>query len=84
MQAQQQITFAWSEQQVGAEFDVILDGPVPDADDVWIGRSYADAPEIDCLVYVEGEGLQAGEIVPVEVVAAQEYDLIARPVGEAR
>lgn len=84
MQVQQQIAFEWNEQRVGAEFDVILDGPAPDADDVWIGRSYADAPEIDCLVYVEGEGLQAGEVVPVEVVAAQEYDLIARPVGEAR
>lgn len=80
MQEQQEIAFAWSEQRVGERLDVILDAPLPDADDVWIGRSYADAPDIDCLVYVEGEGLQSGDLVPVEVVAAQEYDLIAQPI----
>jgi ribosomal protein S12 methylthiotransferase len=60
---------------------VILDQNVPGEEGVWIGRSYGDAPDVDNLVYVTGEGLAAGNIVPCEIVAAQDYDLIAAPVG---
>ena len=41
-----------------------------------IGRSYADAPEIDGLVYLNGaEGLQPGDKVQVVIEQADEYDL---------
>lgn len=40
-----------------------------------VGRTVADAPEIDGQIFVEGEGLTAGEIVQVEVTEAGEYDL---------
>ena len=43
-----------------------------------VGRSSADAPEIDGKVYLEGEsGLQPGDMVEAEVSAADEYDLWA-------
>jgi ribosomal protein S12 methylthiotransferase len=84
MEAQQEVAFEWNERRVGERCDVILDAPADDAADVWLGRSHADAPEIDCVVYVEGEGLHAGAIVPVDVIAAQDYDLIARPAAGAR
>ena len=61
-----------------------LDSPVPGESDVWIGRTYAEAPDIDGVVYVTGGGLQAGQIVPCEIVATSEYDLIAAPIGEPR
>ena len=45
-------------------------------DDYAVGRSHADAPEIDGLVYVlDGQGLSAGDMVEVEISAADEYDL---------
>jgi ribosomal protein S12 methylthiotransferase len=63
---------------------VILDQPVADHPDAWIGRSFADAPEVDQLVYVTGSGLAAGQIVPCQVVTCRDYDLIAVAVGPPR
>ena len=77
LQVQQEIAFAWGRSQVGRTLDVILDAPVPDEDGVWLGRSYADAPEIDGAVYVTGHNLQPGQIVPCEIVEAVGYDLAA-------
>ena len=57
--------------------DVILDSPVPGEPWAYIGRTYADAPEVDGAAYVSGENLAAGQIVPCEIVAARGYDLIA-------
>lgn len=42
-----------------------------------IGRSKADAPEIDGRVYVDAQGLRVGDLVEVEVVDADEHDLWA-------
>jgi len=84
MAVQQQAAFAWNRQQVGRTIDVLLDAPVPEAQDAWIGRSWADAPEVDCAVYVTGPRLAAGQIVPCEVVTTSQYDLVAAPVGPPR
>ena len=44
-----------------------------------IGRSYAEAPEIDGVVVIEnGAGLEPGDVVDATVVAADEHDLYAR------
>jgi len=43
-----------------------------------IGRSQYEAPEIDGVIYLEGNGIKIGEIVPVEIIAATEYDLVGR------
>ena len=46
-------------------------------------RSYADAPEIDGLVYVQSEGeIKVGEFLEVEIISSDEHDLVARPVSE--
>ncbi|MCK7482086.1 MAG: hypothetical protein M0C28_36750 [Candidatus Moduliflexus flocculans] len=39
-----------------------------------IGRSYRDAPEIDGLVFIEGNA-KIGDIVPVRITGAMAYDL---------
>ena len=77
---QQEIAFAWNRAQVGRRLDVILDAAVPDQPGVFLGRTYADAPEVDGGVYVSGEGLAVGQIVPCEVVASRGYDLVAAAV----
>ena len=43
---------------------VLIDRCVPGQRNAYVGRSYADAPEIDGVVYVTGEGLAPGRIVP--------------------
>ena len=80
MQVQQQISFEWNQQQQGRQMEVILDAPIPEQPDAWVGRSQADAPDVDGLVYVTGENLQEGQIVNCEIVAAREYDLIAAAI----
>ncbi len=44
-----------------------------------IGRSAADAPEIDGRVFVDGAGFQAGDMIQAVVERADHYDLWARP-----
>ncbi len=39
-----------------------------------IGRSYRDAPEIDGMIFIEGDAT-VGEIVPVRITGAMAYDL---------
>jgi ribosomal protein S12 methylthiotransferase len=77
MAVQQEIAFAWNASQVGRRLDVIIDRCISIEENAFVGRSYADAPEVDGQVYVTGENLAPGEIVACEVVAAQNYDLIA-------
>ncbi len=81
---QQEIAFAWGESQVGRRLDVLIDRDIPGEKDAYVGRTYADAPEIDGVVYVTGENLAAGQIVLCEIVAARDYDLIGAAVEEPR
>lgn len=82
MEVQQRIAFEWAQAQVGKKMTVLLDQPYPGQKDVWLGRTYADAPEIDAAVYVTGHRLQAGQFVECEIVAAEGYDLVAAPLTE--
>ena len=84
MEVQQQIAFEWNEARTGRQVDVLIDAPVEDEPNVWIGRTTADAPDVDGVVYVSGEGPTVGSIVPCEIVGTSGYDLIAAPVGEPR
>lgn len=52
-------------------------------DDVAVGRSTADAPEIDGKVYVEqGHALRSGEFATVRIVDADEHDLRAELLAD--
>jgi ribosomal protein S12 methylthiotransferase len=78
MEAQQEVAFGWTREQVGKELEVIVDGPDPEMPNHVLARSHADAPDIDGVVRVKGKGLQAGDLVRVKVTAADGYDLAAR------
>ncbi len=81
MAKQQAISAAKLQQKIGWEMDVLIDHVEPG---LAIGRSYADAPEIDGVVHIEGEfGLSPGDWVPVVIDEANEYDLWATPLTEA-
>ncbi len=77
MAAQQEIAFAFNESQVGRLLEVLIDRDIPGQPDAYVGRSYADAPEVDGVVYAAGANLRPGQIVTCEIVAANGYDLIA-------
>jgi ribosomal protein S12 methylthiotransferase len=78
MEAQQEVAFRWSERQIGREMVVLVDRPDPEMPNYALGRSYADAPDIDGVVRIKGKGLHPGDIVRVKVTGADGYDLAAR------
>jgi ribosomal protein S12 methylthiotransferase len=84
MAAQQEVAFAWNDRQVGRRLDVLLDSRVEGERNAWVGRTYADAPDVDGVAYVTGKKLAAGKIVPCEIVGHRGYDLIGAAVGRAR
>lgn len=80
MALQQDIAFRFGDSLVGYELDAIVDGQL--GDDLWLGRIYADAPEIDGNVYISGKGIQVGDLVPVEILDRQDYDLAGAVVRD--
>jgi ribosomal protein S12 methylthiotransferase len=77
MEIQREIAFSWNEAQLGRQLPVLLDQRVADQDHAFVGRTYADAPDVDSLVWLSGSGYEVGDLVQSEVVAMKEYDLIA-------
>ncbi|WP_043114035.1 30S ribosomal protein S12 methylthiotransferase RimO [Solimonas soli] len=81
MEKQQAISAARLQQKIGQTIEVLVDEIHDDAASV--GRSWADAPEIDGKVYIKGLGtggkLKAmpGQRIKVKVVDADDYDLFA-------
>jgi ribosomal protein S12 methylthiotransferase len=72
MATQQPISLAKNQALVREVLDVLIEGH---GEGLSVGRSYRDAPEVDGLVLVEEE-LSIGEIVPLRITAALEYDLV--------
>ncbi|MFM5003099.1 30S ribosomal protein S12 methylthiotransferase RimO [Aeromonas hydrophila] len=75
MELQQQVSIRKLARKVGKEMLVLID----EVDEEGAtGRSAADAPEIDGLVYLNGEtSLKPGDMVKVRIDEADEYDLWA-------
>lgn len=76
MELQQAISLGRNQQQVGRVLPVLIEGH---GDNLSVGRSYRDAPEIDGLVLIPGR-LPLGELVPVRIDGAMTYDLTGQPV----
>lgn len=73
MQLQQKISTDKLQKRIGSTMKVLIDNLDEEGA---IGRTYADAPEIDGVVYLNGEfDVKAGEIVDVLIEHADEYDL---------
>ncbi len=76
METQQAISAEKMQAKVGKTLDVIIDEVDEDGA---IGRTKGDAPEIDGVVLVsDGQTLRPGDIVPIEIEAADAYDLWGR------
>ena len=73
MEHQQQISAARLQTRIGREIDVLIDEAT---DEGIVGRSSADAPEIDGNVYIKSERpVSPGSLIRVRVTDADEYDL---------
>lgn len=80
MAKQQAISAAKLQKKIGKEMDVLIDYV---EGGVAVGRTYADAPEIDGVITIEGDyGLKPGDMLPVTIDDADEYDLWGSPIIE--
>ncbi len=80
MERQRDLSWTYNQTLIGRHLTVLVDG-FSDEEQMWEGRYEGQAPEIDGVVYIQGDQLTPGMFVPVEVTEATEYDLIGRPVG---
>ncbi len=83
MELQQEVVFDIGEDLVGREMQVMIEGRMTEEEDnVYVGRTYRDAPDIDGLIFVKYDGeLMSGDIINVKVTASDNYDLIGQPLA---
>jgi ribosomal protein S12 methylthiotransferase len=77
MLTQQKIAFEKNQAKIGKTLTVLIDNKSAD-DDYFLGRSQAEAPEVDGMVWVKGNGARIGRFVKVEIVDWRDYDLIGQ------
>ena len=81
MEKQQTISTNKLKSRIGTHMEILVDEVDEEGA---IGRTVADAPEIDGMVYLNGEtSLSPGDLLTVEVEHSDEYDLWASPVKQA-
>lgn len=80
MQVQAEISRQRLQAKVGKKIPVLIDAI---AADKVVGRSFADAPEIDGKVYIDNnKNMKPGDMVIVKIDSAEEYDLYGRVAQE--
>lgn len=78
MHLQQQIAFENAGGMVGKVLLVMVEGKLVE-EDVFIGRSYMDAPKVDGYIFFYGQDeYMSGDFVEVEIMEAKGYDLVGR------
>lgn len=84
MKLQQSIAFQKAEERIGKRYRCLIEGKLP-GENVYLARTYMDAPGIDGYLFVEStEHYESGEFVKVKVTGAKGYDLMGVNVEKKR
>lgn len=70
---QQEISFKKNQERIGKEYDVIIEGT---DGEVFFGRSWAEAPDVDGKILIKCDELMIGQTVKCRITHADEYDLL--------
>ena len=82
MELQQEIAFEAAEKMTGKVLTVMVEGKIAE-DDIYVARSYKDAPGVDGYVFFESmRSYMSGDFVEVTITGSNEYDLIGEPIEE--
>lgn len=82
METQQQVIFEANGNMVGRRITALVDGYLPE-EDVYVARTYRDAPEIDgCVFFHSSAEILSGTMAELEVTDASGYDLIGMLCSE--
>lgn len=77
MQIQAEISEEILSAQLNGQVDILVDEPQGEWPNLWIGRAWFQAPEVDGITYISGDNLQPGDLVTAEIVETGPYDLQA-------
>lgn len=77
MALQRDISAEWLEAYPGQKMDVLVDAVHPEWPGLHTGRVWFQAPEIDGVTYISGEGVAPGAMVQADIVESADYDLTA-------
>ena len=80
MLTQQKIVFGENQSKIGKTSTVLIDAKSKESNGYFVGRSQAEAPEVDGVILVKGNGLKIGEFVKLRIVDYCDYDLVAKVV----
>jgi MiaB/RimO family radical SAM methylthiotransferase len=78
MLAQKKISLSINAERLNQYYDVLVEGPSPDNPYVMIGRTKFQAPEVDGLVYFDGEQPKTGTLVEAFAVNVAAYDMVVQ------
>lgn len=82
MQVQQQVIFDKNDSMTGERITAMVDGYIPE-DDVYVARTYRDAPDIDgCVFFQAPYEILSGTVVSLMVTDAKGYDLVGELCNE--
>ncbi len=84
MSRQKRLVTARNRRRIGETARIVVDGPSPEHDLILKGRLPSQAPDIDPAVYLtecDPSAYRRGEFLDVEIVGANGYDLLVRPVA---
>ena len=80
MLLQQEISLEQNEKRIGKKYRVLVEDYLED-EGIYLGRSYAESPEVDGQIIISSEGpLEIGSYVEVEIVDAEEYELYGEAI----
>ncbi len=78
MALQKQISLAHNISHIGKTYDVLIEKTLQKG--LYQGRTYFQAPDVDGITYVESQELSVGDLTPVLITDAFEYDLKGKAV----
>ncbi|HHX26120.1 MAG TPA: 30S ribosomal protein S12 methylthiotransferase RimO [Firmicutes bacterium] len=81
MEVQRMISREKNASKIGQIMKVLIEGRAEESELVTIGRSQAEAPEIDGLVYIGNAHPEPGEFRFVRITDASDYDLVGEIVS---
>ncbi|QXM06089.1 30S ribosomal protein S12 methylthiotransferase RimO [Crassaminicella indica] len=83
MAIQKEISLQKNMEKIGNIYDILIEEKI-DEEDVYVGRTMYDAPEVDGIVYVNStKPLSIGDLVKVKITDTLEYDLLGEILYES-
>ncbi len=78
MELQSSISAKQNQALIGSSLDMLVEG-IDEEQEILVGRSYRDAPEIDGLIVAQGSA-QVGEMAKIQIESSGPYDLFGSQI----